>query len=164
MTPATFTPTLFTPVQGRSFPRAIQVLATLAMVALLASAVGARAALSALTPGPEVLLLAGLAALIVVWSYLNILFATTAISSDTLSQGWLWRNSVSLSDIAQVKWLRFKPLDGWVAPRLVVRTRGLGNLTFHAADPAVLAVIDLLVHGQAEPAPDLAPGSAHTAP
>lgn len=150
----------FTPVQGRSFPRAIQALATLAMVGLLASAVGALPVLSALPPGPEVLLLAGLALAIVVWGYLNILLATTAISSDTLSQGWLWRTSVPLSDISQVKLLRFKPLDGWVAPRLVVRTRGLGNITFHAADPAVLAVIDLLVHGQADPSRGLAPVNA----
>ncbi len=68
-----------------------------------------------------------------------------------MSQGWLWRSSVSLRDIAQVKLLRVKWLDAVVAPRLVVRTRGVGNRTFHAADPAVLAVIDLLVHGQAEP-------------
>ena len=67
-----------------------------------------------------------------------------------MSQGWLWRTSVQLGDISQVKFLRLKLLDRWVAPRLVVRTRGVGNHTFYAADPAVLAVIDLLVHGHGE--------------
>ena len=143
----------FTPVEGRSFPRAIQVLATLALIAMLLSAWRARAALATMTLPSEVLLLAGLAAVVVLWSYLNILFSTTRISNDAISQGWLWRTSVQLRDIAQVKLLRFKPLDFLVAPRLVVRAGGLGNTTFHMADPAVLAVVDLLVHGQAEQAP-----------
>ena len=47
--------------------------------------------------------------------------------------------------------LRWRLLDALVAPRLVVRTRGLGNLTFHAADPSVLQVLDVLVHGQGVP-------------
>ncbi|QHE84720.1 hypothetical protein [Hydrogenophaga sp. BPS33] len=137
-------------VEGRSFPRSTQVLATVAVVALLASAWKARSALAAMTLPSEVLLLAGLAAVVVVWGYLNILFSTTRISNDAISQGWLWRTSVQLRDIAQVKLLRFKPLDFLVAPRLVVRAGALGNTTFHMADPAVLAMVDLLVHGQAE--------------
>lgn len=141
-----------TPVEGRSFPRAIQGLATLAVVCLLVSAWKARVALANMTLPSEVLLLAGLAAVVVVWGYLNILFSTTRVSSEAISQGWLWRTSVQLRDIAQVKLLRFKPLDFVVAPRLVVRAGALGNTTFHMADPAVLAVVDLLVHGQVEPA------------
>ncbi|WP_137919335.1 hypothetical protein [Hydrogenophaga sp. 2FB] len=141
-----------TPVEGRSFPRAIQVLATLAILGLLASAWKARVALASMTLPSELLLLAGLAAVVVLWSYLNILFSTTRVSNEAISQGWLWRTSVQLRDIAQVKLLRFKPLDFLVAPRLVVRAGALGNTTFHVADPAVLAVVDLLVHGQVEPA------------
>lgn len=139
-------------VEGRSFPRSTQVLATVAVVALLASAWKARSALAAMTLPSEVLLLAGLAAVVVVWGYLNILFSTTRVTNDTISQGWLWRTNVPLRDIAQVKLLRFKPLDFLVAPRLVVRAGALGNTTFHVADPAVLAVVDVLVHGKAESA------------
>lgn len=141
----------FTPVAGASFPVAIKLMATGAMVGLMVTAWGARAQLAAMPLPTDLLWLAGLAALVVVWHYLHILFSTTAISGDTLSQGWLWKSSVALRDIAQVKLLRVKRLDALVAPRLVVQTRGVGNLTFHAADPAVLAVIDLLVHGRAEP-------------
>ncbi len=140
----------FTAVEGRSFPRAIQVLATLAMLALLVSAWKARAALATMTLPTELVLLAGLAAVVVCWSYLNMLFSTTRVTQDDISQGWLWRTRVQLRDIAQVKLLRFKPLDALVAPRLVVRAGALGNTTFHVADPAVLAVVDLLVHGQAD--------------
>ena len=140
----------FTPVEGRSFPRAVQALATLAMIGLLASGWTARAALATMTLPSELLLLGGLAAVVVFWGYLNILFSTTRVSNDAISQGWLWRTSVRLRDIAQVKLLRFKPLDFVVAPRLVVRAGALGNTTFHVADPSVLAVVDLLVHGQAD--------------
>lgn len=158
----------FTPVEGPSFPVAIKLLATLGMGGLLMSAWGARTQLAAMPLPPDLLWLAGLAAAVVVWHYLHILFSTTAISGDTLSQGWLWRSSVALRDIAQVKLLRVKVLDALVAPRLVVRTRGVGNRTFHAADPAVLTVIDLLVHGQAEPQAtttlSVAPGSEVQSP
>ena len=142
----------FTAVEGPSFPVAIKLLATVGMGGLLVMAWGAREPLAAMPLPPDVLWLAGLAAMVVVWHYLHILFSTTAISGEALSQGWLWRSSVVLRDIAQVKLLRFKPLDALVAPRLVVSTRGLGNRTFHMADPAVLAVVEVLVHGQAEDA------------
>jgi len=138
-------------VQGRSFPRTMQWLATAAMAGLLYSAWGAREVLASMSLAPELKWLGALAAGVVVWNYLLILFSTTAIDRDQLSQGWLWRTTVPLRDIAQVKLLRWRPLDALVAPRLVVRTRGLGNLTFHAADPSVLQVLDVLVHGQGVP-------------
>lgn len=141
----------FTPVEGPSFPVAIKLLAMVSMTGLVATAWGALPQLLAMPLPADLLWLAALAASVVAWHFFNILFATTSISEDTLSQGWLWRTSIRLSDISQVKLLRFKLLERWVAPRLVVRTGGMGNHTFYAADPAVLAVIDLLVHGQAEP-------------
>ncbi|PZO15500.1 MAG: hypothetical protein DCF26_13310 [Burkholderiales bacterium] len=137
----------FAAVEGPSFPVTFKLLATLGMGGLAFMGWGARAQLMAMPLPPDLLWLAGLATAVVAWHYLHILFSTTAISSDTLSQGWLWRSSVPLRDIAQVKLLRFKPLDAVVAPRLVVSTRGLGNRTFHMADPAVLTVIEVLVHG-----------------
>lgn len=143
----------FTAVEGPSFPLAIKLLATLGVGGVVFMAWGARAQLMSMPLPPDLLWLAGLAAAVVAWHYLHMLFSTTAISSDAVSQGWLWRSSVPLRDIAQVKLLRFKPLDSVVAPRLVVSTRGLGNRTFYMADPAVLAVVEVLVHGQAEPAP-----------
>jgi hypothetical protein len=140
----------FNAVEGPSFPVAIKVLATLAVGTVLLAAWSARAELAAIRPGPELLLLAGLAGAVVLWHFASILMSRTGISSDALWQGWLWRTTVPLRDIAQVKLLRIQRLDGFVAPRLVVRTRALGSVTFHAADPAVLAVIDVLVHGQAD--------------
>lgn len=141
-------PDVFTPVEGPSFSVYAKLLATAGVGGLLVAAWGARTQLHPISLPPEFLWLVALAALVVIWQYLHILFSTTGISGDALSQGWLWRDSVLLRDIAQVKLLRFKPLDALVSPRLVVRTRGLGNITFHAAEPAVLAVIELLVHGQ----------------
>ncbi len=141
----------FSPVEGPSFPVVIKLLAMVSMTGLVATAWGALPQLLTMPLPADLLWLAGLAASVVAWHFFNILFATTSISEDTLSQGWLWRTSIRLSDISQVKLLRFKLLERCVAPRLVVRTRGMGNHTFYAADPAVLAVIDLLVHGQAEP-------------
>lgn len=140
----------FSHVQGRSFPRCLQVLATLIMFGLMAVAWHARGALNGLALTPEVRLLAGLAMLVVVWQYLCILFSKTAITPTTLSQGWLWQHSVLIQDIAQVRWLRFKKLDALFAPRLMVRTRGHGNVTFHASEPSVLAMIELLVHGPSQ--------------
>lgn len=142
--------TQFTPIEGPSFPVAIKLLATVGVGGLLVTAWGARTQLVGMSLPSDLLWLSGLASMVVVWHYLHIMFSTTAISGSVLSQGWLWRTSVALGDISQVKLLRLKPLDALVAPRLVVRTRGVGNLTFHAADPTVLAAIDLLVHGQSE--------------
>ncbi|MDQ7744936.1 hypothetical protein [Hydrogenophaga pseudoflava] len=139
------------PVRGRSFPRTMQWLATAAMAGLLYCAWGAREALAGMSLASELRWLGALAVGVVVWNYLLILFSTTAIDGDHLSQGWLWRTSIPLRDIAQVKLLRWRPLDALVAPRLVVRTRSLGQLSFHAADPAVLQVLDVLVHGQGVP-------------
>ena len=141
----------FTPVEGPSFSLAAKLLATAGIGGLLVTAWSARTQLISMSLPPDLLWLFALAVLIVVWQYLHILFSTTGISQDALSQGWLWHSSVLLRDIAQVKFLRFKRLDAVFAPRLVVRTRGLGSITFHSADTAVLAVIDLLVHGQANP-------------
>lgn len=140
-------PDVFTPVEGPSFSVSAKLLATAGVGGLLTMAWSARMQLDALLLPSDLLWLAVLAALVVGWQYLHILFSTTRISSETLSQGWHWRSSVLLRDIAQVKLLRFRHLDALVSPRLVVRTRGVGNITFHAADPAVLAVIELLVHG-----------------
>lgn len=145
--------------EGPSFPRAVKLLACVGMGGLLITAWGARAPLQTMTFPADLVWLAGLMALLVAWQFLNILFSTTAITGDTLSQGWLWRNSVRLADISQVRWLRIRPLDRWMAPRLKVRTRGMGSFTFHAADPAVVALIDRLVNGQADPGPQADPSA-----
>lgn len=150
----------FGPVEGPSFPVAIKLLALVTMTGLMATAWGALPQLLTMPLPPDLLWLVGLAASVVAWHFFNILLATTAISEETLSQGWLWRTSIRLSDISQVKLLRFKLLERWVAPRLVVRTQGIGNHTFYAADPAVLAVIDLLVHGRAEHVQNNSSGTA----
>jgi hypothetical protein len=137
-------------VEGASFPRAIKVLATLALGGLLGSAWLARDALLA-TPWPaDLQLLAGLAAAAVLWQYMAILLSTTRMSTEAISQGWLWRTSVPLADVAQVRLLRVKALDAWFTPRLEVRARGRGKITFQAAAPAVLAAMDLLVHGESK--------------
>ncbi len=135
-------------VEGTSYPRAIKALATLTLGGLLGTAWMARDALLA-TPWPaDLRLLAGLAVATVLWQYMTILLSTTRMSTDAISQGWLWRTSVPLADVAQVRLLRVKAFDAWFTPRLEVRARGRGKFTFQAASPTVLAAMDLLVHGE----------------
>ncbi len=132
-------------VGGPSFPRAIKALATLLVLALLWAFVLAFDELPwADMPVGAWFFLAG-AALLVLGGYLSMLFSRTSLSPTHLRQGWLWHTEVALNDIVQVKWLRWRWLDAIVAPRLVVRAKGRGTVTFHVAAPELRDRVDLLV-------------------
>ncbi len=132
-------------VGGASYPRSIQVLASLLMLALVT---GFGLALDDLPFGDMSAggrLFLGAAALLVAGGYLSILFSRTCLSRTHLREGWLLHTEVALADIVQVKWLRWRLLDAVVAPRLVVRVKGRGTVTFHVADPELRERVDVLV-------------------
>lgn len=137
-----------TAVEGPSFPVATKALAAGAVAAVVGLGWGSREALAGMDLSTDVRMLASLAAAVVLWQLTEILFSRTGISSDAVWQGWLWRSRVPLAEITQVKLLRLPMFDAVVAPRLVVRAGATGHRTFHIADPAVLAVVDVLVHGR----------------
>lgn len=140
---------LFSAVSGPSFPPAVKLLAT-ALVAALAGfaamtlidpAVTPR---TSPTPGDIGFLLT--LSLVIGSGYWGILTSRTSFQGDHIDQTWLWRKTVNIADIAQVKLVRVPGLDWLVVPRLVVRT-GDGLTTFQTGDPVVLARFKLLAHG-----------------
>ena len=134
-------------LEGASFPLTIKALATIWMVVMCgymylgwSSAVwlhlgwGGRGFL--------------LAALCVVFSgYYGILTSRTSFDGHTIEQTWLWSKRVTLPEITQVKLIQVRGLEWLVVPRLLVRRGSLGLMTFHAADPRVLAGFRALAYG-----------------
>jgi len=89
-----------------------------------------------------------LAALCVVFSgYYGILTSRTSFDGHTIEQTWLWSKRVTLPEITQVKLIQVRGLEWLIVPRLVVRRGSLGLMTFHAADPRVLAGFRGLAYG-----------------
>lgn len=132
-------------VGGPSYPVAIKVLASLLMAALVAGFALAFDQLSLGEMSSEARVFLGAAALAVGGGYLSILLSRTTMSPTHLREGWLLHTEVCLADIVQVKWLRWRWLDAVVAPRLVVRAKGRGVVTFHVADPELRERVELLV-------------------
>lgn len=138
---------VFAPVEGPSFPLAVKVLATALVLGL--GVLGWQSL--ALEPwqhlkGPAGWFLLA-AVLVIVSGYWGILTSRTRIDERCIRQTWLWPKEVALADITQVKLLHIPALAWLVAPRLVVRSGTLQLTTFHAADPRVLAALQLLAYG-----------------
>lgn len=134
--------------QGPSFPRLVKGLASVLMLAVLAT--GLRVVEPTLWArlGPADLAVgAGLGALLL-GSYIGLMRSRTAVSATHVRQQALWRREVALADVTQAKLIDIPALRWLIAPRLMVRVRGRGLFTFHAADPAVLAVFRQLGLGQ----------------
>lgn len=132
-------------VGGPSYPRSIQALASLLMAALVAAFVLAFDQLPLREMSSEARVFLVASALAVGGGYLSILLSRTTLSQTHLREGWLLHTEVCLADIVQVKWLRWRWLDAVVAPRLVVRAKGRGVVTFHVADPALRDRVEMLV-------------------
>lgn len=144
------------PVGGPSFPRVTRVLATLMVLVLLAGLVLAWDDMQRLDLPSDIRFIGAAAALAVAGGYLSMLFSRTTLTRTHLRQGWLWQTEVALADIVQLKWLRWRWLDALVAPRLVLRVKARGTVTFHIGDPVLRERIEVLV--RLGPA-DLPPGA-----
>lgn len=136
------------PVEGPSFPLTLKWAAS-AMVALLLlmAADHLPALLAQDLPWTAWAMITALAALVGA-SYAAILKSRTAVDGQAIDQRGLWRRRVALADIVQVKLIHWRGWEWLLAPRLVVRARGFGVTTFHAADPQVLARFRLLAYGE----------------
>ena len=134
-------------VEGPSFSWMMKAVATVAMLML-----GAASA-QMLTTGAwsewnsSTWLVTAMAVLVIGVSYVGILTSRTAIDGQSIRQSGLWAKQVRLADITQVKLIAPRGFGWLIAPRLVVRAGGLMMITFHAADPRVLAVFRKLVYG-----------------
>lgn len=90
----------------------------------------------------------GLLCSLVATGYWGILSSQTSIDARAIRQTWLWEKRVLLADITQVKLIHVPGLSWLIAPRLVVRSGGLGTTTFHAADARVLSAFRKLAYGE----------------
>ncbi|MEI8264363.1 MAG: hypothetical protein WCI59_01285 [Betaproteobacteria bacterium] len=134
-------------VEGSSFSWMMKAVATVAMLLLGAAGV------QMLTSGAwsewssSTWLVTAMAVLVIGVSYFGILTSRTAIDEQCIRQSGLWSKEVRLADITQVKLIAPRGFGWLIAPRLVVRAGGLMMITFHAADPRVLAVFRKLTYG-----------------
>ncbi len=125
--------------EGPSFPPAVKLLAGAMMAALLHWAWLALDELRAAQAPLSTWLLLGAALLVVLACYIGMLRSRTSVSASHVRQRWLWHKEVALADVRQAKLIDLPGLRWLIAPRLMLRLRGGGFCTFHAADPAVLA-------------------------
>lgn len=126
-------------LEGASFPPLVKLLATALVLALLVS--GARVAgtlaRANINLPDRLMLLAGV--VIVLVCYVAMLRSRTGISATHVHQRGLWTKRVALADITHAKLIHFPRLAWLVSPRLMVKAKGRGVLTFFTSDPAVLA-------------------------
>lgn len=75
------------------------------------------------------------------------LISRTEVTATHLRQTWWSKKTVAIADITQTKLILVPGLTWLVAPRLVVRTREPGPVTFYAAQPQVIAAFARLSLG-----------------
>jgi len=80
--------------------------------------------------------------------YASIMRSRTSLDRTHIRQRGWWSKQVAVADIVQARLIDVRGWHWLIAPRLVVRVRGRGLTTFHAADPVVLQALRALV-GQA---------------
>lgn len=91
---------------------------------------------------------------IVAFGYWQVLRSRTRIDATHLRQGvGPMQRSVALADIAQLMLVRVRGLEWLITPRLVVRSRGQGQCSFHGADAQLLRAFEQLAFGSAGAAP-----------
>lgn len=136
-----------TEVEGPAYPLALKSLATVLVAALCERGWRLLDAMpwTSLGTGGSGLLVAGLA--VVAIGYLEIVASRTVVGTGSIRRRSFWSHEVRFEDIAQVKLVRVPGLDAVVVPRLVVRTRGLGIVTFRAGDARLLDAFRRLATG-----------------
>jgi len=134
--------------EGPAFTPLIRALATGLMIGMVYW--GARSAdeIFAASTSLAAKILIGFAFLVCCLVYYWILISRTTVTTDAITQTWIWNKHIQLKDIQRVK-LIFIPYLAWlIAPRLVVRS-GLGVMVFHTATPGVLAAFARISLGRA---------------
>jgi hypothetical protein len=134
--------------EGPSFPLFTKVLAGAMIGALLVWALRALDDLYAAAPPASAWLLLGAALVVVLVCYGGMLRGRTAVTPTHLRQRWLWTKEVALADVRQARLIDLPGLRWLIAPRLMLRLRGGGFCTIHAADSAVLASMRRLGLGE----------------
>lgn len=134
-------------LEGASFSPLLKGLATVMVVTLVAGTwraltLGAWQQLDGQSLG-----VIGFLALLILAGYWGILTSRTRIDGIGIRQTWLWEKRVKLAEITQLKLIHVHGLSWLIAPRLVVRTQGIGVTTFHVADPKLLEACRKLAYG-----------------
>lgn len=78
-------------------------------------------------------LIAGLA--LVLYMGIVMLRSRTTLTTDTLSQDWVWEKKVILSQVTYVRLIRLRGMEWLIAPRLLVRDGHGPFKTFHTSSP-----------------------------
>ena len=133
--------------EGPSFPTASKWLATALVAGLLVWTVRVAEELARAELGWGGFVFLGAVFIVIGASYWAMLSSRTSIDATHIRQTWLYTKQVAIADITQVKLIHVPLLSWLIAPRMVVRAKGLGLFTFHAAAPEVLHVFGVLAHG-----------------
>lgn len=145
-------PVPFQRLEGPSYPVLVKAAALALAAGIVAQGLApeVRAAAVGLPFGTQLLMAAAVGIVgVSLWSMLR---SRTAIDATHIRQSWLWRKEVALTDIVQVKLIHLRGFEWLVVPRLVVRTRAMGVLSFPTADRRVLAAFEWFTRGGPPPA------------
>ncbi len=127
-----------TTAEGAAFPWPVKVLASLLVAALLFWGIRAADQMAGAGWSASAVAFMAITLGVIALCYYWIMRSRTAIDATSIRQSWLWPKQVALADITQAKFI-YVPYMRWlIAPRLIVRARGLGLFVFHAADDKVL--------------------------
>ena len=134
-------------LEGPSFTVAIKLLATLLVLGLITGAVQAWQAGTWQQWSPAARAMVALLMLTMLAAYGGMLQSRTSFDGQRIRQTGLWSKQVELAQITQLKLIHVPGLSWLLAPRLMVRSGGLGMTTFHVADERVLAALRRLAYG-----------------
>ena len=134
-------------VEGPSFPILLKIIATLVLGALILWGFRTWDVLRTAELGPGGIGFLTAVIAVIATGYWGILFSRTCVDRDTIRQRWLWTKEVRLVDVTQLKFIYVPGLAWLLVPRLVVRTRGLGVVTFQAGDAQLVAAFRELAYG-----------------
>ena len=128
-------------VSGPAFPRLVKWLASALVAGTCVQALRVGTPLlGAGWTGTGALLFAGAVALVFAclwWIWRS----RISVGASHVRQTWFWNKEVAWGDVVQARIIGWPALGWLVAPRLVVRVRGGGLVTFHIGDAAVLRAL-----------------------
>ena len=124
--------------EGAAFPLPVKALASLLVAALLFWGIRAADQIVGVGWSAGAVAFMAITLCVIGLCYYWIMCSRTAIDATSIRQTWLWPKRVALADITQAKLIYVPYLRWLIAPRLIVRARGLGMFVFHAADDKVL--------------------------
>ena len=126
--------------EGPAFPLAVRLLATAMVAGMVWWGLRIREELGAAAWTPTAALVVGGSFLLVTWCLVWMWRSRTRVDAQGVHQSWIWDKHVRWDQIAQARLVGVPYLQWLITPRLVVRPRGGGVLTFHSADRRVLEV------------------------